>query len=69
MTIFLKKNTSKTLPFSYRSHRWMAGWHMVKTYIIDYKKTFSDMYKAVDGSQKGQKVVKMTKFANKSPLK
>ena len=47
----------------------MAGWHMVKTYIIDYKKTFSDMYKAVDGSQKGQKVVKMTKFANKSPLK
>ena len=52
------KVTSKTLTFRYKSHRWMAGWHMVTTYIIDHNQSFWVTLGGVDGGQKGQKGVK-----------
>ena len=52
------KVTSKTETFRYKSHRWMAGWHLVTTYIIDHNQPFWGTLGGVDGGQKGQKGVK-----------
>jgi len=52
------KVTSKTLTFRYRSHRWIARWHMVTTFIIDHNQPFWDTLGAIDGGQKGRKGVK-----------
>ena len=52
--VMSSKITSRTLTFRYRSHKWMARWHMVTTYIIDHSQPFWGTLGGVDGGQNGQ---------------